>query len=200
MTCIFKDLKSETTSTASTTSSTSTTIDCEQIISNYIPLVHYIVNKLFPQTHIDREDLISIGFIGLIKAVRQYKERFHAKVTVAWAYTSIKNKIIDFIHSEPFLYSIGTCSTPAPDVEKINTYGYGDIQDIVVEEITRLLTPVEKVIIYHQFEIQNIPRMTGDELADKLKYTRRGVCKAKARALSKLSKSAKLQEVMRCII
>ena len=76
----------------------------EELIIHYVPLVKRILHRMVINvpSHLDEEDLVSFGFLGLIEAV----DRFNPKIGVkfeTYASYRIKGKIIDEIRKANFL-------------------------------------------------------------------------------------------------
>ncbi|MGI6066007.1 MAG: sigma-70 family RNA polymerase sigma factor [Bacillota bacterium] len=76
----------------------------EELILHYLPLVKHILRRLVVNvpSHLDEEDLLSFGCLGLIEAV----DKFNPKIGVrfeTYASYRIKGKIIDEIRKANFL-------------------------------------------------------------------------------------------------
>jgi len=68
----------------------------DQMVTDYLPLVRYIVGRLplqLPQ-FMDTDDLISVGVLGLINAAKTYNPDMGA-IFKTYAYTNIKGAILD---------------------------------------------------------------------------------------------------------
>ena len=59
------------------------------LILNNLKLVHYQYNRKFSSLPIEKEDIISIGILGLIKAADNYKE------SKGYSFTTYAIKCID---------------------------------------------------------------------------------------------------------
>ena len=68
----------------------------EKLILNYLPLVKYVAGRLSVTlpSHIDRNDLISSGTIGLISAVDNFNPEFKTKFET-YAIIRIKGAMLD---------------------------------------------------------------------------------------------------------
>lgn len=68
----------------------------EQLIVQYLPLVHRIVSQVVAYLHppLDREDLVSAGTIGLVKAARDYDASKDAEFKT-YAYIRVRGAVID---------------------------------------------------------------------------------------------------------
>jgi len=76
----------------------------EQLILKHLYIVHTIVFKIQKKFNAisDNEDLISIGTIGLINAVDNYKTTFETKLST-YARSKIYGAILDYFRSEDHL-------------------------------------------------------------------------------------------------
>lgn len=75
----------------------------QEIILYYVPLVKGILRRMIVKApaHLDEEDLISFGFLGLIEAVDKFNPRMGVKFETYASYR-IKGKIIDEIRKTNF--------------------------------------------------------------------------------------------------
>jgi len=75
---------------------TTSAIDEKDLIERYLPLVRNVVDriKLTLPTHIDAEDLYSVGVTGLIAAVRRYDPE-QGNTFASYASTRIRGAILD---------------------------------------------------------------------------------------------------------
>lgn len=78
-----------------------TRLERERIISDHVRLVHQIVGRIgahLPE-NVDREDLVSAGILGLIKAVDRYDATRGAKLAT-YASSVIKGEIMEWLRSK----------------------------------------------------------------------------------------------------
>ena len=75
----------------------------DELIVGYLPLVHKIVSKVvsYLRPPLSREDLISAGTIGLVKAARDYDSSKDAEFKT-YAYIRIRGAVIDEMRSWSF--------------------------------------------------------------------------------------------------
>lgn len=75
----------------------------DKLIVEYLPLVHRIVGQIvsYLQPPITREDLVSAGTIGLVKAARDY-DAAHRTEFKTYAYIRIRGAILDELRSWSF--------------------------------------------------------------------------------------------------
>ena len=171
-----------------------------KLIEHNLRLVAHIVKKYYA-TGADQDDLISIGTIGLIKAVSTFKP--DKKIRLAtYAARCIENEILMFFRN------IKKSSQDVPFSDPIDTDKDGnaltivdiiaDKQDITEEIDTKLkLEHLQKVmphtldkreteIIKMRYGIGGCNEMTQNEIAKKLKISRSYVSRIEKAALEKL--------------
>lgn len=75
----------------------------DQLILQYLPLVHRIVSQVVSYLHppLSREDLVSAGTIGLVKAVRDYDPCKDAEFKT-YAYIRVRGAVIDELRQWSF--------------------------------------------------------------------------------------------------
>jgi len=176
------------------------------LIERNLRLVAHIVKK-FEGRMDDREDLISIGTIGLIKAIHTFKEHKGVKLAT-YAARCIENEILMYYRagrkskSEVSLYDpIGTDKegNPITLLEVLGTES-----DVVLDEVqNRLefqqlleqvqnLSPRERQVIYWRFGLEDGCRKTQREVAKALGISRSYVSRIEKRAVEKLIKALRL--------
>jgi RNA polymerase sigma factor for flagellar operon FliA len=76
----------------------------EKWILQYLPLVRHVVQKVASQVaqRIDREDLISAGTLGLVKAARAYEPNRDAEFKT-YAYIRIRGAVLDELRGRSFV-------------------------------------------------------------------------------------------------
>ncbi|MCK9471650.1 MAG: RNA polymerase sporulation sigma factor SigK [Bacilli bacterium] len=171
-----------------------------KLIEHNLRLVAHIVKK-FENTKEDREDLLSIGAFGLIKAVDTYN--FEAKTKLAtYAARCIENEILMFLRSSKrkrqttWLYT-----TIGSDKEGNEIQLYDVIEDpskssfekLVFEEKIKtindaleILSERELDIISRRFGLKGGVVETQREIAKSLNISRSYVSRIEKRALTKL--------------
>ena len=177
-----------------------------KLIEHNLRLVVYISRK-FENTGVDADDLISIGTIGLIKAINSFCTDKNIKLAT-YASRCIENEILmhlrrtvkikseisfdeplntDFEGNELLLSDIlGTDS----DVV------YGGIESGVERELLaealNKLPDRERKIMYMRFGLGGGEEMTQKDVADKLGISRSYVSRIEKKALEKLRKAFSL--------
>ena len=171
-----------------------------KLIEHNLRLVAHIVKK-FENTKEDKEDLLSIGAFGLIKAVDTYNFDSNTKLAT-YAAKCIENEILMFLRSSKkkrqttWLYStIGT------DKDGNEIHLYDVIEDPAkssfeklefeekvktINEALKYLTKRELEIISRRFGLHGGPVETQREIAKSLNISRSYVSRIEKRALTKL--------------
>ena len=169
------------------------------LIEHNLRLVAHIVKK-YPNSGAEQEDLISIGTIGLIKAVSTYKE---GKVRLAtYAACCIENEILMFFRSFKKTAQDVLISEPIDTDAEGNNLTFGDIisdgSDVVDDidlkwkiEILKTyiiseLTPREQKIISMRYGLSGGNELPQREVAARLHISRSYVSRIEKKALEKL--------------
>ena len=76
----------------------------DRLVENYLPLVNIIAGRIAVSlpSHIDRDDLISSGFFGLLDAVERYDHARQNKFET-YAGVRIRGAMIDYLRSKDWL-------------------------------------------------------------------------------------------------
>ena len=173
------------------------------LIERNLRLVAHIAKKYSDER--SGEDLISIGTIGLIKAINTFKPDKNKKLS-SYAARCIENEVLMYLRSNKKhrseLYiddSIGTDRDGNPmTLADILPSGDGDIADTVSDNIeirklyrlmSRYLTPDEYSIILRRYGLGGTKRYTQQEIADSLGISRSYVSRIEKRCLEKLHKA-----------
>lgn len=171
------------------------------LIEHNLRLVVYIAKK-FDNTGVGVEDLISIGTIGLIKAISTFDIDRSARLST-YAARCIDNELLMMLRSrkkcsrEVSLYEpIGTDKEgneislldiiESPPVDVIENYSTQ--QDILhlLSSIKSILSPKEYQVICYRYGIFNEPELTQREIAARLDISRSYVSRIEKNALKKL--------------
>ena len=177
----------------------------QELILHNLRLVSHIVRKYYA-TAKSQEDLVSIGTIGLIKAVDTFKISCGAKFAT-YAARCIQNEILMHFRSQKKLASEISLNETI-DVDKDgNPLTYIDViscDDSLTSDIERkitseravglvntILTSREKQIIVLRYGIGRSKPLTQREIADKLNISRSYVSRIEKTALEKLSTALK---------
>ena len=173
----------------------------EKLIEHNLRLVAHIVKKYNSQDR-DLDDLISIGTIGLIKAVNTFDEKKGGRL-VTYAARCIENELLMMLRQEKKLLRevslyepIGTdqegnhislldiiCTDEAAMIEQfIHRHYLGQLGGMV----DRLSDPREKEIIIQRYGLMGGEPRTQKEVAAELGISRSYVSRIEKRALQKL--------------
>lgn len=176
----------------------------ERLIKHNMRLVAHISRK-YSNSGITQDDLISIGTIGLIKAVASYTPERSPRLG-AYAARCTENEILMWIRKYKKERSEISINEPLGTDKEGNDIRFDDIlgtdTDLVSDMIERQmetsdlynaieseLTPREKVIIIKRFGLFNRKESTQREIADELGISRSYVSRIEKRALLKLRRA-----------
>lgn len=180
-----------------------TQLDVRQIlIEHNLRLVVYIAKK-FDNTGIGLEDLISIGTIGLIKAVNTYRSDKNTKLAT-YASRCIENEILMYLRK-----SVNQRTEISID-EPLNTDWDGnelllsdvlgtdpdcvmrpvedDAEKQILAAVLRRLPPREQTIISMRFGLSGQDEMTQKEVADKLGISQSYISRLEKRIIQRMKK------------
>ncbi|MCM1234918.1 MAG: RNA polymerase sporulation sigma factor SigE [Ruminococcus flavefaciens] len=173
-----------------------------QLIEHNLRLVVYIARR-FENTGVGIEDLISIGTIGLIKAVETYKPAKNIKLAT-YASRCIENEIL--MHLRKNANRRGEVSLDEPlntdwdgnelllsdvlgtDSDSIEKPIEDDVdRDLLFTAITRL-SPRERTIITLRFGLDGRRERTQKEVADQLGISQSYISRLEKRIIDRLKK------------
>ncbi len=171
-----------------------------RLIEHNLRLVAHIVKKYYSQSK-NQEDLMSIGTIGLIKAVDTYKNGNGTKFAT-YASKCIQNEILMYFRSRK-KYSSEVSLNDTIEMDKDgNPLTYMDVisvEDTIAEEldlkimsqkakkvILSDLDAREREIIVYRYGLEGGKPLTQRELADKLDISRSYVSRLEKSALDKI--------------
>ena len=171
----------------------------EVLIRHNLRLVAHIAKK-YKNSNIDSDDLISIGSIGLMKAIKTFSyEKGNSFST--YASRCIENEILMTFRSDKknanavylddvisvdkdgnnlSLYEILNDDRPGVDIEVENKIIYKKIEDI----ITKYLNSREQEIIIKRFGLKGEIPMTQIEIANELNISRSYISRLEKKALN----------------
>ncbi len=171
-----------------------------RLIEHNLRLVAHIVRKYY-STQTNQEDLISIGSIGLIKAIDSFKFENGARFAT-YAAKCIQNEILMYFRSQKKLQNEISINETIDIDRDGNPLTYIDIisiDDNIAEDIDKkihikrayelinsILTNREKQIIVMRFGLDGNEPYTQREVAQKLNISRSYVSRIEKAALEKL--------------
>lgn len=173
----------------------------EKLIEHNLRLVAHIVKKYYTGNK-NQEDLISIGTIGLIKAIDSFDSNNGARFAT-YASKCLQNEILMYFRAQKKT-SCEVSINEAIDTDKDgNPLTYIDIisvDDTIADEldtkvkssraleiIDTMLDPREKQILIMRYGLGNTPAITQREVAAKLGISRSYVSRIEKAGLEKIS-------------
>ncbi len=179
----------------------------EELITRNLRLVVYIAKK-FESTGINLEDLISIGSIGLIKAVNTFRPDKNIKLAT-YASRCIENEILMYLRKTASLKNEVSIDEPLnadPDGNELllsDILGTdGDTVNLNIESITEkelLIKAVnklgsrEKMIMELRFGLNSGKEKTQKEVADMIGISQSYISRLEKRIIKKLKKEMEKQ-------
>lgn len=174
------------------------------LIERNLRLVAHIAKKYYGDNR-DNEDLISIGIIGLIKAVNTYNP-IKGNRLVTYAAKCIENELLMMLRSEKKKSKEVSLNEPIGTDKEGNTISLIDViendgidalkqienaEDVarVREYVDRVLTPREKEIIVWRYGLDGRKAMTQKTVGSVLGISRSYVSRIEKKALKKLEKA-----------
>ena len=173
----------------------------ETLIKHNLRLVAHIVKKYYSSTN-DQDDLISIGTVGLIKAVKNYDFEKNIKFAT-YASRCIENEILMYFRqikkncSGSFLNydsSFGSDKTYFNFNELVADSDILEIVDLrcksfeLYKFIDRFLTEREKKVLVYRYGLYDRIPLTQQQTSKKLNISRSYVSRIEKKAIEKLSK------------
>lgn len=174
-----------------------------KLIEHNLRLVAHIVKK-FESSGADREDLISIGTIGLIKAINTFDLTKKIKLTT-YAAKCIENEVLMFLRSTKNSRTEVSLNDPIGSdkegnqitlLETLGSDGAEVLDTIESKDDERLLhlslktlSPKERYIIIQRYGLCGAEEHTQREIAVQLGISRSYVSRIEKKALQKLHKS-----------
>ena len=175
----------------------------DKLIEHNLRLVAHIAKK-FESTGIDKDELISIGTIGLIKAVNTFDANKNIRIAT-YSARCIENEILMYIRSTK--NSRGECylgdtigkdkegnemtlqETLGTDAEEILSKVENDDDIRVLSEIFHVLTPKEKFVIINRYGLAGCEEKTQREIAKEMGISRSYISRIEKKAVGKLQKA-----------
>ncbi|HIU10981.1 MAG TPA: RNA polymerase sporulation sigma factor SigK [Candidatus Avidehalobacter gallistercoris] len=173
-----------------------------RLIEHNLRLVAHIVRK-FENSGPDREDLISIGTIGLIKAINTFNPEKNIKLTT-YAARCIENEVLMHLRAtknsrtEISLDDPVSADKEGNQLTLLETLGTdsGEILDAVesrdderlLRQSLRTLSPKERYIVIRRYGLDGDDERTQREIAKELGISRSYVSRIEKKALQKLAR------------
>lgn len=175
----------------------------DKLVNHNLRLVAHISKKYHNRNDIS-DDLISIGTVGLIKAVNTFNSDKGVRLS-SYAARCIENEILMYFRN------LNKSSLDISIDEPIETDKNGNILTLIdtiacnnsIEDeidkkieiqnlnnqIIKLLSPRERIIIYLRYGLNRTKPLTQREVAKKLKISRSYVSRLEKKSLNKLKES-----------
>ena len=173
-----------------------------ELIERNLRLVVYIAKK-FDNTNIDIEDLISVGTIGLIKAVNSFDAEKQIKMAT-YASRCIENEILMFLRKTSKTKSEMSLDEPLNVDWEGNVLLLSDVlgtdSDIIYKDMEseaerdilllcfEKLSPREKEIVKMRFGILGAQKKTQKEIADIVGISQSYISRLEKKVMKKLKK------------
>lgn len=172
-----------------------------RLIEHNLRLAAHIAKK-YSSSSAESEDLISIGTIGLIKAVNSFNSQKNTRLAT-YAARCIENEILMYLRwqkrfsSDLYLQDPLSCDKDGNEISLIDTVTEENtsvsekaelniFSDILLKGINTLLSPREKEIIILRYGLEKNDIYTQREIAKKLHISRSYVSRIEKKALCKL--------------
>lgn len=171
-----------------------------KLIEHNLRLVAHIIKKYYRSSN-DQDDLVSIGTIGLIKAINTYNPDKKIKLS-SYASRCIENEILmHFRNSKKTAsdISLNEAIDSDKDGNPLTLMDIMSIDDNIADDIDtkinleklntyicEVLTPREKEIIIYRYGLYECEPLTQREIAKKLNISRSYVSRIEKKALEKL--------------
>ena len=172
-----------------------------RLIEHNLRLAAHIAKK-YSSSSADSEDLISIGTIGLIKAVNSFNSQKNTRLAT-YAARCIENEILMYLRwqkrfsSDLYLQDPLSCDKDGNEISLIDTVTEENtsvsekaelniFSDILLKGINTLLSPREKELIILRYGLGKNDIYTQREIAKKLHISRSYVSRIEKKALCKL--------------
>lgn len=175
----------------------------DRLVEHNLRLVAHIVKKYSQSADID--DLISIGTIGLIKAVDSFDYEKNTRLAT-YAARCVENEVLMYLRHEKKFNSQISLSEPIGYDQEGNEISLmdilvGDGEDVcekvdrseklkqLFEKVRRIKDEREKAIIYLRYGLSGGEPLTQKEVAKKLGISRSYVSRIEKKAVARLRES-----------
>lgn len=178
-----------------------------QLIEHNLRLVVYIA-KRFDNTGIDIEELISVGSLGLIKAVKSYNTDKNIKLAT-YASRCIENEILMFLRKMVKTKSEVSLDEPlnvdwegnqlvlsdvlGTDSEAVYKDLETDVENGILKELFDKLDARDKAIVSMRYGLYGVEEKTQKEIADMMNISQSYISRLEKKILANLKK-----EMLKC--
>ncbi len=170
-----------------------------KLIEHNLRLVMYIA-KRFESNKLDMQDLVSVGSIGLIKAVDSYKLDKNIKLAT-YASRCIENEILMYLRkANKSLNDLSLDDGIVNDEEGLSLGEMIPDENLVYDQVelkdqksylldmVNKLNKREKVIMYMRYGLNGYDELTQKEVADLMNISQSYISRLEKKILSKLKK------------
>ena len=171
------------------------------LIERNLRLVAHVVKKYYDENR-ENQDLISIGIVGLIKAVNTYNPDKGNRL-VTYAAKCIENELLMMLRAEKKRSKDVSLNEPIGTDKDGNTISIIDVVEndemdtleqiekaenisLVQKYVAQILNEREKEIITKRYGLNNTNEVTQKEIAKELGISRSYVSRIEKRALTKM--------------
>lgn len=174
----------------------------QKLIEHNLRLVIYIAKK-FDNTNIDMEDLISVGSIGLIKAINSFNNNKNIKLAT-YASRCIENEILMFLRKSKKLKTEVSFEEPlnadldgnelllqdilATDYDIVYKNVENGVEKQILWQVILKLPPREQEIMLMRFGLNGVDEKTQKEVADMMNISQSYISRIEKKILGKMEK------------
>lgn len=178
------------------------------LVEHNLRLVAHIVKKYY-SSGADTDDLISIGTIGLIKAISTFKSDKNIRLAT-YAARCIENEILMYFRSQKKSAQDISLNEPIDmdkDGNELTIIDIVAVEDTIIDDvdlkmkterlyryINEILNEREKEIVILRYGLGNIKPLTQREVAKRLNISRSYVSRIEKHALSQLCKKFEMED------
>ena len=174
----------------------------QTLIERNLRLVVYTAGK-FENTGIGTEDLVSIGTIGLIKAINSYNTEKEIKLAT-YASRCIENEILmqirktqkmkrevsldDPLNTDTDGNELLLCDVLGTDSETVSERVMNEVENKLLNKALFVLTDKERYIISKRFGLGGGEEMTQKEVADQMEISQSYISRLEKKIMDKLNR------------
>lgn len=181
-----------------------------KLILHNLRLVTYVIQKKFKNTLMEYDDLLSVGTIGLIKAIDTFDINKNKKLST-YAYICIVNEILMYINSNKnhinnlSMHDIVTSDSDGNSItveDTLTNKYYDDIDESLINEIENkllynalnILPERDQYVIVKLFGLYDNNKQTQSEVSKSIGVERSMVSRIRTAALDKLKRKLEFDQ------
>ena len=173
-----------------------------ELIQHNLRLVVYIARK-FDNTGVDNDDLVSIGTIGLIKAINSFRADKNIKLAT-YASRCIENELLMYIRKNNHIRSemsldeplnvdydgneLLICDIVGSDADAVSQNIEQDEERALIKRVVSSLNERERTIIELRFGLNGTRELTQKETADALGISQSYISRLEKKIIKQLKK------------